>query len=139
MDRQTDRQIDRQIDRFIYNLKSFSNQRSDSVSKLSSSESSLAFLSSFIYMKHLFILSILFQYYVVRHSSAQVHLKTFIGHSNIPGSQRALGYLESPRRALGHVRHSGTWTPGGYLGNRAPKALGHSDNQDTQALEQSGT
>ena len=42
---------------YIVNLKSFSNQRSDSASKLSFPNSFLRFLTLFVYIKHLSILS----------------------------------------------------------------------------------
>ena len=43
---------------YIVDLKRFSNQRSDSASKLSFLNSFLPFLTLFVYIKHLFILSI---------------------------------------------------------------------------------
>ena len=107
--RQVDRQIDREIDRFIYNLKSFSNQHSDSVSKLSSSESSLAFLSSFIYMKHLFYT----QHFVpilcgqtFEHASAFKDTYRALKHSRLSESTEVLGEPSEgtrARKALWHL------------------------------------
>ena len=87
----------------IANLKSFSDQFYDSASRLSSSKSSLTFLSLFIYIKHLFVISTSFQSHLIRHSIMQKHLKT-LKHSGHSESTRAPGQLEGNRRATGHFK-----------------------------------
>ena len=91
------------------NFKSFSNQRSDTVSISSSVNSSLSFfLFAFLsfYMKHIFMFSILFKSNLIRHSGTGSAFKD---------TQRPLEHLRHGRalRDLGTQRalrgHSDTW------------------------------
>ena len=80
-----------------------------------------------------------------------LHLKTLREHSNIYGTRRALGHLDTRRalrghsegtRALGHLRHSGTRTLmalGHLEGTRALRALRHLSTWALKALRHSGT
>ena len=89
------------------NFKSFSNQQSDTASILSSLNSSLTlFLFAFLsfYMKHIFMLSILFKSHLIRHS----------GTGN--------GFKDT-QRAFKHLRHSGTWALGEH--SEGTCTLGH--------------
>ena len=94
------------------NFKSFSNQRSDTTSILSSLNSLLPFFlfpfPSF-YMKHTFMLSILFKSHLIRHSGTGRAFKDTLRaleHSKHSESTRALGHSDSTQRAL--AGHSGT-------------------------------
>ena len=98
-------------------FKSFSNQPSDTASILSSLNSSLPFfLFAFLpfYMKHNFMLRILFKSHLIRHSGTEHGFKD-------SQDTRALRHSESTQRALGghldtqtpgHLEHLGTWTLG---------------------------
>ena len=95
---------------FQTNFKSFSNQRSDTASKLSSLNSCLHFffpfcLHFFLFPQNIFF-CLVFCSSLIRHSGTRRAIKD---------TQRALGHLRysESSRALG--RHSGTW-----------RALGHS-------------
>ena len=109
------------------NIKSFSNQRPDTASILSSLNSSLTFfyrLYRSFYMKHIFMVSTLFKSHPIRHSD--------MGHA-FKDTQRALDHLDT--RTLGHLEstqgalwgHLGTQAFGVHSGSWALKALGHSD------------
>ena len=80
------------------NFKSFSNQCSDTTLILSSLNSSLPFFS--FYMKHIFMLSILFKSYLIRHSGTERESTRALGHSE--STRRALREHSEGTRALGH-------------------------------------
>ena len=94
------------------NFKSFSNHRSDTVSILSSLNSSLLFFLAFLsfYTKHIFMLSFFLKSHLIRHS----------------GMRRA---FKDTQRALEHLRHSkSTRALGEHSeGTRALKALRDTD------------
>ena len=107
-------------------FKSFSNQPSDTASILSSLNSSLPFfLFAFLpfYMKHNFMLRILFKSHLIRHSGTEHGFKD-------SQDTRALRHSESTQRALGG--HLGTRTLGGY--SSTWRALGHLRHLDTRTL-----
>ena len=148
------------------NFKSFSNQRSDIASMLSSLNSSLPFFSfAFLsfYMKHIFMLRNLFKSHLIRHSGtggAFNNTQTALEHLRNSESTWALGLSEGTR-TLGHLEgtqalrgHSGTQralrhlentrAPGRLrnLGTRTLRALGHLRYSGTwalRALRHSGT
>ena len=70
----------------------------------------------FIYIKHLFILSILFQSHLIRHSGTQSAFKD---------TQRAFKHSKHWESTRAHGGHSDTW---------ALKALGHFSSYSTQAI-----
>ena len=115
----------------IANLKNFSNQFFDSASRLSSSKSYLTFLSLFIYIKHLFVISTSFQSHLIRHSVMQKAFKDTqmaLKHSRHSESTRAPGQSEGNRKAIGHFKdtrslleHSSTWA----LRHLGTRVLGH--------------
>lgn len=116
------------------NLESFSNQCSYYVSNFSFFKSSLPLLSFFIYIKNLFVVTIFFPFYLIKHRPRKVYLKAPRGRSNIRRTQRSPWHLGN-RRAFGHLRHSGNRA---FRGTQGTWELGHSDNQDIQAFRESG-
>ena len=130
---------------FQTNFKSFSNQRSDSTSILTSLNCFLQFfflLFAFLsfYRKLVFTFSILFKSYPIRRSGTRCAFKNTqreLKHLRNSESTQALGYLESTQRAPGQLES--TWTLGGHSGTwilRAPGtwAVRHLRHLDTQAL-----
>ena len=78
------------------------------------------------YMKHIFLLSILFKSHLIRYSGTGLAFKDTLRalkHLRHSESTGALGHSESTRRALGHLMH---------LGTRTIKALRHSRHSGTQ-------
>ena len=70
---------------YIANLRTFPNQRSVSALKISFRKSSPPFVSLFMFIKHLFILSILFQSNLIRRSvthSASINTQWALEHSS---------------------------------------------------------
>lgn len=106
------------------NLESFSNQCSYYVSNFSFFKSSLPLLSFFIYIKNLFVVTIFFPFYLIKHRPRKVYLKAPRGRSNIRRTQRSPRHLGN-RRAFGHLRHSG---------NRAFRGLRALGNWGTQTI-----
>ena len=86
---------------YLANLKPFSNHSSVSASKLSSLKSSLPFLSLFTSIKHLLIISILFQSYLISYSGTQSAFKDS-AHSNIHIKRRTLEGHSDTQRVLEH-------------------------------------
>ena len=89
----------------MVDLKSFSDQRSDSASKLSSSKSS----NILGFFPHLVVLRILFETITF---GQQITFKTLRGHSNRQNTRRVLGHLHAGENweLGGHLK--GTTTPG---------------------------
>ena len=86
----------------------------------------------FFYMKHIFLLSVLFTSYLSRHSATTRAFKDI---------QRALEHLRHSERTQGHLAtqralrvDSGTQPPGGHSGTWTFKGLLHSDILGTRAL-----
>ena len=122
------------------NFKSFSNQRSDAASILSTlillyHFFLFAFLS--FYMKQIFMLTILFKSHLIRHSGTGRAFKDTqraLEHLRHLESTWALGHLENTQRPLGH---SGTWRAIGHLrpsGTWTLKALWHLGTWALEAL-----
>ena len=107
------------------NLKSFSNQCTYYVSKFSFFKSSLPSLSFFIYIKNLFVVTIFFPLYLIKHRPRKVYLKAPRRHSNIKRTRRSPRHLGN-RMAFEHLMHSG---------NRAFRALGALDNWYTRIVK----
>ena len=107
---------------YIADLKSFLNQRFDSASKLSSSKSSIPLISLFIYIKHLFVFSILFSSHLIRHSSTQSALKY---------TRRALKQWRYSKS----TRESGTRRALRHLVTRVLKVFGHSGTLEIEELD----
>ena len=106
------------------NFKSFSNQRSDTGSILTSLNCFLHFFFTFWTLKHL------------RHSESTQAL----GH--LESTQKALGQLESTWALGGHsgtrtLRAPGTWAFG-HLRHLGTQALGYLERLDTRALKALG-
>ena len=105
-------------------------------------------------MKHIFMLSNLFKSHLIRHPGTERAFKDTqrtIEHSEaLRSTRRVLGHLGTRRtlrghsgtwRALGHLRHLGTWALG-HLGYSGTWVLGHLEHLGTWALkelEHSGT
>ena len=102
------------------NFKSFSNQRSDTASKLSSLNSSLPifffrFLSLYQFFSSLpnFFFFTSFQSHLIRHSGTGCTFKdtqSALRHLRHSESTQALWYWEGTQTVLG--RHLGNWAPG---------------------------
>ena len=123
------------------NFKSFSNQRSDTASILSSLNSFPPFFSfciSFFLHETYFMLSILFKSHRIRHSGTGRAFKDtlkVLEHLRHSESTRALGHSESTQKALKALGHSDTYGPrafGGHLGTW--RALGHLRHLGTRTL-----
>ena len=106
------------------NLKSFSNQCSYYVSNFSFFKSSLPLLPFFIYIKNLFVVTIFFPLYLIKHRPRKVYLRAPRGRSNIKRTRRSPRHLGN-RRAFGHLMHSG---------NRAFRTLRALENWGTRTV-----
>ena len=102
--------------------------------------SAIFFLFAFLsfYMKHVFMLSILFKSHLIRHSGTGRAFKDTqraLKHLRHSKSTLALGHSESTHRVLGHLK--GTLALGGHLGTQ--RALRHVGSQALGHLEHLGT